>query len=449
MTVPYTFGSTPAGFSIELSKLDSNFDALGSSTNVSFTQSGTGAVPRAVQAKLRETVSVKDFGAVGDGVTDDTAAFQAAINATASNGTIYVPGTNNYLIAGALTAGAKFLYWQFDGGQINGGAPSLSLPGTVFYSIGKSVRFEQRSGTTGSDVATVYLTRNSDFTGGTPGFVNSALKVEHNVSSGVASYEWGIASIMNNAAAAAGENVAVYGQGNKLSGGGPTWAGVFEARDAVTVNNPTSGLVGAEIDVFANGTDANSQRIGIDLVVGKGNAGGAACTATYGIRIGPFAENDANGTFTYGMYVRSTQNYFSGNLGLGVTSPATKIDAARFGDCTLRLLENGTGVDVRLQSLDSASAVVGTYSNHPFVVFINGSEAARFTESKQFGINTGPSVNSSAAFEVSSTTGGVLFPRMTTTQRNAISTPADGLVIYNTTASKLQVRAGGVWVDLH
>jgi hypothetical protein len=57
--------------------------------------------------------------------------------------------------------------------------------------------------------------------------------------------------------------------------------------------------------------------------------------------------------------------------------------------------------------------------------------------------------DASSAFEVTSTTQGVLFPRMTTTQRNAIATPADGLVIYNTTDNKLQVRAAGVWVDLH
>ena len=57
--------------------------------------------------------------------------------------------------------------------------------------------------------------------------------------------------------------------------------------------------------------------------------------------------------------------------------------------------------------------------------------------------------DSSATLDVVSTTGGILFPRMTTTQRDAIGSPADGLQIYNTTVNKFQGRAGGVWVDLH
>lgn len=47
--------------------------------------------------------------------------------------------------------------------------------------------------------------------------------------------------------------------------------------------------------------------------------------------------------------------------------------------------------------------------------------------------------NASALLEMVSTTQGLLFPRMSTAQRDAIASPAAGLVIYNTTTSKLNV----------
>lgn len=53
--------------------------AAAGSTLIGFMQAGVGAIQRTVQAKLRDTVSPMDFGGVGDGVADDTAAWAAAL----------------------------------------------------------------------------------------------------------------------------------------------------------------------------------------------------------------------------------------------------------------------------------------------------------------------------------------------------------------------------------
>jgi hypothetical protein len=84
--------NTPAGtiaatnVQSAINEIVSDLAASSGSSLVGFLQAGTGAVPTTVQAKLRETVSVKDFGAVGDGVTDDYAAIIAAHNSLPSTG---------------------------------------------------------------------------------------------------------------------------------------------------------------------------------------------------------------------------------------------------------------------------------------------------------------------------------------------------------------------------
>jgi len=75
-----------------------------SSADISFIQAGSGAVTRTAQAKMRETVSVKDFGAVGDGVADDTAAIQAAVTyAKTLTSPKLVINNGTYLTSSTLT----------------------------------------------------------------------------------------------------------------------------------------------------------------------------------------------------------------------------------------------------------------------------------------------------------------------------------------------------------
>lgn len=65
--------------------------------------------------------------------------------------------------------------------------------------------------------------------------------------------------------------------------------------------------------------------------------------------------------------------------------------------------------------------------------------------------HTNDIANPSAALEIKSTTKGLLFPRMTAAQRDAISAPAPGLVIYCINCGdygKLQLRTNYEWRDI-
>jgi len=83
---------------------------------IGYQAAGTGAVVTTVEAKLRLTLNVKDFGAVGDGATDDTAAILLAYAALpATGGCLYFPA-GIYILASALSfTSAKPLVIKGDG----------------------------------------------------------------------------------------------------------------------------------------------------------------------------------------------------------------------------------------------------------------------------------------------------------------------------------------------
>jgi hypothetical protein len=92
----------------------------GNSASISHIASGTGAQSTTVQAKLRQMVSVKDFGVVGDGTTDDTAALTAAITYQQTSGCVLkgFAGATIKLSAWSTMTLVNPFYWDGDGGTL-------------------------------------------------------------------------------------------------------------------------------------------------------------------------------------------------------------------------------------------------------------------------------------------------------------------------------------------
>lgn len=84
--------------------------------SIKFIRIVPGGFARSILDKLAEQLSVKDFGAIGDGVTDDTAAIQAAEDYLAANGkgTLLFP-SGMYKISSTLTKRATDVLWVGEG----------------------------------------------------------------------------------------------------------------------------------------------------------------------------------------------------------------------------------------------------------------------------------------------------------------------------------------------
>jgi hypothetical protein len=146
----------------------------------------------------------------------------------------------------------------------------------------------------------------------------------------------------------------------------------------------------------------------------------------------------------------------------------TSFNRLQFGGTTSSfpaIKRNGAAIDFRLAD-DSADCAIKSLSLNTSFVYLNGNDVyltgAAFykgsTANSRFNIFTSgysieigatSAIAASAILDLKSTTQGFLPPRMTTTQVNAIASPAEGLVVFNTTISHLCVYQGGAWVKIN
>lgn len=318
--------------------LTGQLSASSGSSLVGFLQSGTGAVLRTVQDKSRElSSSVKDFG----GVSGADAAAAVALASAASKEVFFSPGA--WPAAGTPTITGNSLLRAAAGATFSGAG--MAALGFTTGALEQHIQ----ANTTGADFATSYFRRNASHSGGSAGFVSSCVRAETWVSNAAAAnYEWAFTSVLHNGATN-GQNVAGYLQGNK-EGTGATWALVAEAIDSTNVADPTKGLLGAEIDIRANGTDASNNRVGIDVVISRQLSGGvpagAAMQAGFGVRV----QNTGDGANS----VVKTGFMLTANAVVGFDSSASTITQAAFkmaqgqalafnANATRQLSHNGSG----------------------------------------------------------------------------------------------------------
>ena len=170
-------------------------------------------------------------------------------------------------------------------------------------------------------------------------------------------------------------------------------------------------------------------------------------------------------------------NGVSGFVGVGISTPSARLHIKGSGSTsatTSLLVQNSAGTEM-LKVRDDGNIAIFTgrifdgvnnekafyfdgntnvASNYQSVslrvydgtAYASGLEVVGSGSESRVGIGT-TSPNASAKLQLDSTTKGFLPPRMTTTQKNAISAIA-GLVVYDSTTNKLQCYNGSTWNDL-
>ena len=249
-----------------------------------------------------------------------------------------------------------------------------------------------------------------------------------------------------------GGNVGIgtTGPGNRLE--------VSDTTDGATPllvrgSNTGSGNIYKQLAVLNQNTTANTVT---GIALQHYNASSAAITAasltsslstvTAASEAGFLAFNTMKaGTLTEQMRIDN-----NGNVGIGTTGPASPLEinhaTAAYIDLENTTTQTASGIKfTNVGTLKWTLKKDYINSEHNLVFQDASSNNVLFLqEGGNVGIGT-TSPNAVSLLDVTSTTKGFLPPRMTTVQRDAISTPPAGLMIYNTTTNKLNFYNGTAW----
>jgi hypothetical protein len=137
-----TLQTTDSSVTVQIADIPkaSDYAAGTGSTLIGWIRSAVGAVTRTVSNKLAETVSVKDFGAVGDGVTDDSAAVRLALDSLPSRGGVVVfPDAGPYYIPSVVYIPQRTTAFSSPGIKIRGNNTTIigsGLGGNTIFESG-------------------------------------------------------------------------------------------------------------------------------------------------------------------------------------------------------------------------------------------------------------------------------------------------------------------------
>ena len=196
--------------------------------------------------------------------------------------------------------------------------------------------------------------------------------------------------------------------------------------DLLTLDNP-SATVGSATKILLRST-ASTVRNAYIQAINTSSSGAPQDLA--------FGTNAAFSDGTEKMRIDS-----SGNVGIGTTSPGNKLTVnADGGGGAITYLNNtnvsGYGLLVNSADTNNARYALKLTSGSGTLMFVgNGGNV---------GIGT-TTPNANALLDITSTTKAFLPPRMTTTQKNAVASPTAGMVVYDSTLSKLAVYTGAAW----